>query len=138
MPNYKEYKFSGLAVSPGKANGELVLSSKMAEELGKHKKCVLLQATTEPMDFYGMQKCQAIITSDGSSGSHAAIVSRQLKIPSVVGFKTKHLVTFLVSMEPPYVMIDGTAFYEGDSVSVDGDAGTFTILKKLRKVDKLE
>lgn len=76
---------SGLGASPGVASG-VVKIVKNLSELGKVKKGdVLVTVMTNPDMVVSMQKAAAIITDEGGITSHAAIVSREMGIPAVVG-----------------------------------------------------
>src|SRR5690606_9164706 len=46
---------------------------------------VLARPTTSPEDLHGMIAARAIVTEQGGSTSHAAVVSRSLGRPCVVG-----------------------------------------------------
>ncbi|MGR8920804.1 MAG: pyruvate, phosphate dikinase [Gammaproteobacteria bacterium] len=46
---------------------------------------VLARATTSPDDVHGMVAAVAVITEQGGATSHAAVVSRDLGVPSIVG-----------------------------------------------------
>lgn len=75
----------GLAASPGVAGGT-VKHIKDASELSKiTKEDVLITSMTTPDMVPAMKRAQAIITDEGGMTSHAAIVSRELGIPCVVG-----------------------------------------------------
>jgi phosphoenolpyruvate synthase/pyruvate phosphate dikinase len=83
--NKKELK--GLAVFPGKVSGKvsLIISN---NDLSKFKKGEILVASATRPDFVPlMKKAKAIVTNEGGLLSHAAIISRELKIPCVVGTK---------------------------------------------------
>ena len=67
---------------------------------------VLARANTSPDDVHGMLVCRAIITEQGGTTAHAALVSRDLGKPCVVGCGTAS-VTSLV----------------GQLVTVDGGSG---------------
>lgn len=76
----------GLPASPGVGTGRVVTDSDSAEDAadeGEH--VVLARATTSPDDVGGMIAAQAVITEQGGSTSHAAVVSRELHTPCVVG-----------------------------------------------------
>ncbi len=68
---------------------------------------VLVATMTEPTMVMMMNKAAAIVTDDGGITCHAAIVSRELVIPAVVGTKTAT-----------------TVLEDGMRVRVDGTAGT--------------
>ena len=75
----------GLAASPGISSGVVKIVKSM-EDLGKIRKGdVLVTAMTNPDMVVTMQKAAAIITSEGGITAHAAIVSREMGIPAVVG-----------------------------------------------------
>lgn len=97
----------GVIASQGRATGRVkkVLGLK---DLSKVKKGSILVAITTHPDFVpAMQKALAIVTDEGGITSHAAIVSRELNIPCIVGTK-----------------IATKIFKDGDLVEVDANKGT--------------
>jgi len=83
--NIKE--ISGLSGSPGKVRGRICYL-KSAKECGKIKQGeILLVSNTTPDFMPAIRKAKAIVTCEGGITCHAAIVSRELKIPCVVGTK---------------------------------------------------
>lgn len=66
---------------------------------------VLVTETTSPDLMLACRKASAIVTNQGGIGSHAAIVSREFRIPCIVGTK---FATRVVST--------------GDEVLVDADS----------------
>lgn len=76
---------SGEAASPGMGSGPVkILSS--PKEIGKIKPGDILVAKMTSPDYVpAMKKAAAIITDEGGLTSHAAIVSRELGVPAVVG-----------------------------------------------------
>lgn len=106
----------GISASSGKARG-VVTIAKRVSELGKIRRGdVLVAVTTHPDYVPAMQKAVAIVTDEGGLTSHAAIVSRELKIPCVIGTK-----------------IATQVLKDGDLVEVDANNGTVKILKRARK-----
>ncbi len=80
-----EVLLNGLGASPG-INVGIVKIIHSAEELSKIKPGdILVTEMTNPDMVVAMQKAAAIITDEGGLTSHAAIVSREMGIPSVVG-----------------------------------------------------
>ena len=78
---------SGLAASPGIGSGEVKVVYEM-EDLEKVRKGdILVTEMTNPDMVVSMQKAAGIITDEGGSTCHAAIVSREMGIPAVVGTK---------------------------------------------------
>jgi len=78
---------SGSPASPGIGTGsvQILRSPKEINKIGKGD--VLVAPMTSPDYVPAMKKSSAIITDEGGQTSHAAIVSRELGIPCVVGTK---------------------------------------------------
>jgi pyruvate,water dikinase len=77
----------GIAASPGIASGPVQII-KSVKEIGKVDKGeVLVTEMTNPDFVPAMKKTSAIVTDQGGRTAHAAIVSRELGIPCVVGTK---------------------------------------------------
>tara|TARA_Y100000310_G_scaffold271105_1_gene285423 strand:+ start:6860 stop:9355 length:2496 start_codon:yes stop_codon:yes gene_type:complete len=111
----------GLAASPGIASGVVKIVKSM-EDLSKVKKGdVLVTEMTNPDMVVTMQKATAIVTNEGGITAHAAIVSREMGIPAVVG--TENATSVLE---------------DGQEITVDGFNGkVFTGLAKSKKVEVL-
>jgi pyruvate, orthophosphate dikinase len=76
----------GEPACPGTATGRVVLHADEAEDLADDRvDVVLARPTTDPEDVAGMIAAVAILTEIGGSTSHAAVVSRELGTPCVVG-----------------------------------------------------
>ena len=76
----------GEGACPGVGRGIVVTSSDEAEARASTGEAVILaRPTTSPDDVHGMLAAKAIITEAGGSTSHAAVVSRALGLPCVVG-----------------------------------------------------
>jgi pyruvate, water dikinase len=105
---------SGMSASPGIGTGPVKIL-KNPKEIGKVERGdVLVAPMTSPDYVPAMKKSAAIITDEGGETSHAAIVSRELGIPCVVGTKeaTKKL-------------------KDGMIVSVDGSSGNIFVGSKV-------
>lgn len=77
----------GLAASPGIAKGPVVFVRTL-EELDKVKSGdIMVTAMTNPDMVPGMKRAAAVVTDEGGRTCHAAIVSRELGIPCIVGTK---------------------------------------------------
>ncbi|MPV88519.1 pyruvate, phosphate dikinase, partial [Georgenia ruanii] len=77
---------TGLPACPGVAGGRVVTSCEEAEDLAEQGIDVILaRPTTDPDDVAGMVVAAAIVTEIGGATSHAAVVSRELGTPCVVG-----------------------------------------------------
>jgi len=78
---------TGSAASPGIGTGPVKMV-KTPKEIGKVGRGDVLVAEMTSPDFVpAMKKASAIVTDKGGQTSHAAIVSRELGIPCVVGTK---------------------------------------------------
>ncbi|MGQ0700727.1 MAG: pyruvate, phosphate dikinase [Panacagrimonas sp.] len=98
---------SGEGACPGVGIGVVVTDSDEAERRAAAGEAVVLaRQTTSPEDLHGMIAATAIITEHGGSTSHAAVVSRSLGRPCVVGCGAGAL-----------------AGLSGRTVTVDGQAG---------------
>ncbi|WP_027929034.1 pyruvate, phosphate dikinase [Amycolatopsis thermoflava] len=72
----------GVSASPGVATGVVVDTPEAAQA---HPGCVLVRKSTSPDDVHGMIAAAAVVTEQGGATSHAAVVSRALDTPCVVG-----------------------------------------------------
>jgi len=76
----------GEVACPGVATGVVVTDPDLAEDLAAEGKDVILaRPTTSPDDVHGMLAARAVVTEIGGATSHAAVVSRELGRPCVVG-----------------------------------------------------
>lgn len=73
---------TGVAASPGVATALVVDTPEAAQE---NPGCVLARKSTSPDDVHGMIAAAAVVTEQGGATSHAAVVSRALDTPCVVG-----------------------------------------------------
>ncbi|MBI3032717.1 hypothetical protein HYY69_04540 [Candidatus Woesearchaeota archaeon] len=79
--------FKGLCANSGKVNG-MVKIVKSATEVHKIEKGdILVAVMTRPDYITGMKKAAAIVTNEGGITCHAAIVSREINIPCIIGTK---------------------------------------------------
>jgi pyruvate, orthophosphate dikinase len=77
---------SGEAASPGVGIGIIVGDSDEAERRAQAQQAVILaRPTTSPDDLHGMLASRAVVTEQGGSTSHAAVVGRALGLPCIVG-----------------------------------------------------
>lgn len=97
---------TGAPASPGIGSGEVKIVKKSKEISKINKGDVLVAKMTSPDYVPAMKKASAIITDEGGLTSHAAIVSRELGIPCVVGTKDAT-----------------TKLKDGVIVTVDGEIG---------------
>lgn len=77
---------TGLPACPGVGAGRVVVDCESAEDaFDDGEDVVLARETTSPDDVGGMIAARAVITELGGATSHAAVVSRELHTPCVVG-----------------------------------------------------
>ena len=96
----------GLTASLGKVCGraKIVMTAQHINEVKPGD--ILIAPMTRPEHTVGMQAAAAIVTDDGGITCHAAIVSRELKKPCIIGTK-----------------IATKIFKDGDMLEVDADHG---------------
>ncbi|MEU9733855.1 pyruvate, phosphate dikinase [Streptomyces sp. NPDC048002] len=111
----------GVPASPGAAVGAAVFDSAEAvRRAGAGEHVVLVRRETTPDDLPGMIAAEAVLTSRGGKTSHAAVVARGMGKVCVCGAEA--LAVDLAARR--FTAPDGTVVEEGDTVSVDGTAGT--------------
>lgn len=104
--------FSGIVASRGTAKGYVKII-KTTKDMSKVKKGdILVASTTRPELMPALRRCAAIVTDTGGITSHAAIISRELKIPCIVGTN-----------------IATQVLRDGDLVEVNANKGVVRILK---------
>lgn len=75
----------GLSASPGLGSGPVKIIRNLSEVDKINDGDILVTRMTNPDMVPAMKKAVAIVTDEGGATSHAAIVSRELGIPCVVG-----------------------------------------------------
>jgi phosphohistidine swiveling domain-containing protein len=107
-------QIKGIVANPGKVTGKVVIVENV-DQLSKVKpKDILVTQQTTPGFVPILKKVSAIVTDLGGVTCHAAIVSRELKIPCIIGTK-----------------IATTVLKDGDLVEVDANKGIVRILKTI-------
>lgn len=96
----------GESASPGIASGKIIIIKNPKEIDRAQKGQILVTSMTTPDFVPAMKKVNGIITDKGGQTSHAAIVSRELGVPCVVGTKTAT-----------------SLFKEGEIVTLNGSTG---------------
>ena len=121
----KEYKqlAKGIAASPGAASGIAIFDVKKAIELGEAgKKVILVRKETKPEDVPAFFSAEGILTSLGGKSSHAAIVSRGMGKPCIVG-----CAELKIDYDNNTCTANGITIKENDMISIDGSIGTILI-----------
>jgi len=78
-------KLKGTIACEGIAKGEVVIIREVDDLLQVKEGSILVCEKTIPAMIIAMEKCSGIITEKGGITSHAAIVSRELNMPCLVG-----------------------------------------------------
>jgi len=121
----KEYQqlAKGIAASPGAASGIVIFDVKKAIELGEAgKKVILVRKETKPEDVPAFFSAEGILTSLGGKSSHAAIVSRGMGKPCIVG-----CAELKIDYDNNTCTANGMTIKENDMISIDGSIGTIFI-----------
>ena len=121
----KEHKqlAKGIAASPGAASGITIFDVKKAIELGEAgKKVILVRKETKPEDVPAFFSAEGILTSLGGKSSHAAIVSRGMGKPCIVG-----CAELKIDYDNSTCTANGITIKENDMISIDGSIGTILI-----------
>lgn len=106
-------EIGGNIASKGKVKGKAKIILDYKKDAPKMKKGdILVTDETDPTFLPVMLKAKAIITDRGGLLCHAAIVSRELKIPCITGTE---IATHILK--------------DGDTVEVDADKGVVKIIK---------
>ena len=110
----------GIAASPGAASGIAVFDVKRAIAMGENNtKVILIRIETKPEDVPAFFSSEGILTSLGGKSSHAAIVSRGMGKPCIVGCSE-----LKVDYDKRKCSANGTTILEGDTITIDGSTGT--------------
>jgi len=113
----------GIAASPGAASGITIFDVKKAIELGEAgKKVILVRKETKPEDVPAFFSAEGILTSLGGKSSHAAIVSRGMGKPCIVG-----CAELKIDYDNNTCTANGITIKENDIISIDGSIGTIFI-----------
>jgi pyruvate,orthophosphate dikinase len=109
----------GLGSSPGQSHGAAILDADRAAELAAAGEAViLLRPTTSPQDIRGMLSANGVVTAKGGALSHAAVVSRALDRPCIVGCEAIN-----IDLDKRTFSIHDKTYKEGDQISIDGTTG---------------
>ncbi|MBP6333080.1 MAG: hypothetical protein KA342_06495 [Aminivibrio sp.] len=94
----------GLAASPGLAEGKVVLVPGSADAVKITDGDILVTTMTKPDMIPALRKAGAVVTDEGGRTCHAAILSRELGIPCIVGARN----ATAVLAEGQNVIVDAT------------------------------
>ncbi|MGI3100422.1 phosphoenolpyruvate synthase [Companilactobacillus alimentarius] len=110
----------GLPASPGVASGVVHVIDN-PDDIDQFKKGeILVTLMTSPDWVPAMKKAAAIVTNNGGMTCHAAIVSREMQIPCIVGTKSKKVAATNVLKTGDVITVDATngIVYDGKVASM--------------------
>jgi phosphoenolpyruvate synthase/pyruvate phosphate dikinase len=116
MRGINNEKLVGDVAFPGVARGRVVIHQSWTDVIEVQEGDVLVTGMTNPRLIPLLKNVAAIVTDEGGITCHAAIISRELKKPCIVG--TKNATTVLT---------------DGDLVEVDAYKGVVHIIEKHKK-----
>lgn len=108
----KAGSLKGMCACAGTAKGIVKIINKPSDMVKMENGNILVSTATTPSIILAMKKAAAIITDEGGLTCHAAIVSRELEIPCIVGVKVATKI-----------------LKDGDMITVDASKGMIKILK---------
>ncbi len=100
----KDEILSGLSASPGIGSGSVKIVHDITDISKIQKGNVLVARMTNPDYVAAMERASAIVTDEGGTTCHAAIVSREMGVPCVVGTEK----ATQVLKEGQEITVDGT------------------------------
>lgn len=104
-------KIKGRPAYGGNVRGEAVVVKELNDFQKMCEGKIIVAPMTQPAYVPIMQKAKAVVTDEGGILCHAAIISRELRIPCITGTK---IATKLIK--------------DGDLIEVDADKGIVRIL----------
>ncbi len=114
--NVQGTEVQGSPAYPGKVQGRTCVVTDLAELAKIRQGDILVCNSTTPDFVPSLRKVAAIVSDEGGILSHAAVISRELKIPAIIGTKC-----------------GTTVLKDNDFIEVNATTGTITILKKAGK-----
>ncbi len=118
--SFSNKQLTGSVAFPGQVSGQVKIINQPKDMVKMKVGDILVSTSTTPSIVPAMKKAAAIITDEGGLTCHAAIVSRELEIPCVVGLK-----------------VATQAFKDGDRVVVNADRGIIRkIISRSKSIDK--
>jgi pyruvate,orthophosphate dikinase len=109
----------GTGTTPGAASGFVVFTPEEAERYAELNMGVILVRTeTTTDDMEAIRLSRGVVTSRGGMTSHAAIVTRQMGIPCIVGASR-----IRINRKAKKFTVGDQTFEQGDVLTIDGATG---------------
>ena len=110
----------GAPASPGAASGTVCFdANKTAQLAAAGVAVILVRPETKPDDIHGITAAVGVVTSRGGVTSHAAVVTRGLGKPCIVGCEG-----IQVDLEAGLFTAGDRTVKEGEHISMDGASGS--------------
>ena len=110
----------GAPASPGAASGIVCFDATKAADLAAAgEPVVLVRPETKPDDIHGITAAVGVVTSRGGVTSHAAVVTRGLGKPCIVGCEG-----IVVDLDAGLFTAGDKTVREGERISMDGASGS--------------
>ena len=119
-PELQEARMAqGAPASPGAASGQVYFEAVKAAEMARQGvNVILVRPETKPDDIHGITASVGILTSRGGVTSHAAVVTRGMGKPCIVGCEEVQ-----VDLAQKLFVANGRTVHEGEYISIDGTSG---------------
>ena len=109
----------GSGASPGAAAGRVYFDAdRAAAAAAQGVPVILVRAETKPDDIHGITASTGVLTSRGGVTSHAAVVTRGIGKPCIVGCEAVQ-----VDLNQGLFVANGRTIREGEDISIDGTTG---------------
>ena len=109
----------GAPASPGAASGQVYFHADDAVDAARRgAPVILVRPDTKPDDIHGITAAAGVLTSRGGVTSHAAVVTRGLGKPCIVGCEGVQ-----VDLERGLFTANGRTVHQGEHISIDGATG---------------
>jgi pyruvate,orthophosphate dikinase len=109
----------GAGASPGAASGRVYFDpDRAAAAVAQGMPVILVRPETKPDDIHGIIAAAGVVTSRGGLTSHAAVVTRGLGKPCIVGCEAVQ-----VDLGQRLLVAGGCTVHEGEDISIDGASG---------------
>ncbi len=109
----------GLNASPGAASGMVVFFPQEAAIMAKkNQDTILVRPETSPDDIQGISAAKGVLTSKGGLTSHAAIVTRAMGKPSIIGAGEMKIDLVREQFE-----VGSHVVKKGQVITIDGNSG---------------
>ena len=109
----------GSGASPGAATGKAFFdAARAARAAAEGQQVILVRPETKPDDIHGIAAAVGVVTTRGGATSHAAVVTRGMGKPCIVGCEAMQ-----VDPQAMRLTVNSRTVREGEDLSIDGTSG---------------